>query len=262
MPGPWSSMVRVPSASRTVIVPSAGLHLAALSSRLVTARSIAPDSPTTHHGVVTTSKWMRGARRRTRSTARSTTSARSKVSTTGRAARRGRARPGRRRGSMSSSSWARTSSSSSARASAGQPAGGVGLGQQVEVGAQRGQRGAQLVAGVGDQAALAVTGGGERREHRVERRGQPGDLVVALDRDRRRAARCGRSPRRQTVSRRTGRSPLRATAQPASPAAITPSEPEERAAPAEPASARSPGGPATGRAPAPARSLSGTAATR
>ena len=60
----------------------------------------------------------------------------------------------------------------------------VGLAEQVEVGAQRGERRAQLVAGVGDQLPLAVPGRGERREHLVERGGQAGDLVVALDRQR------------------------------------------------------------------------------
>ena len=53
---PWSSTVSTPFASRTVTVPSAGPHFAALSSRLVTARSTAPASPSTHHGRVATSK--------------------------------------------------------------------------------------------------------------------------------------------------------------------------------------------------------------
>ena len=44
-----------------------------------------------------------------------------------------------------------------------QPAAGVGLGEQVEVGAQGGERGAQLVAGVGDQLALPVRLAGQRR---------------------------------------------------------------------------------------------------
>ena len=45
-----------PSVSRTTTVPSGGLHLAALSSRLVTARSRPSASPTTHHGSRSTSK--------------------------------------------------------------------------------------------------------------------------------------------------------------------------------------------------------------
>ena len=61
---------------------------------------------------------------------------------------------------------------------------GPGLGEQVEVGAQRGERGPQLVPGVGDQPALPVAGGGERGEHVVEGGGQPRDLVVALDGER------------------------------------------------------------------------------
>ena len=42
-----------------------------------------------------------------------------------------------------------------------------------------GERAAQLVAGVGDEAALAVGGVLEPREHRVHRAGQPTDLVLA-----------------------------------------------------------------------------------
>ena len=106
-----------------------------------------------------------------------------------------------------------------------EPGGAAGLGEQVEVGAQRGQRGAQLVAGVGDQLALPVVRGGERGEHRVERRGQPGDLVVALDRDRVEPLGAG-DVLDGVVSRRTGRRPLRATAQPASPALIIPARPK------------------------------------
>ena len=85
---------------------------------------------------------------------------------------------------VSSSIWNRTSSSSSARADSGQTALPVRLGEQVEVGAQRRQRGAQLVPGVGDELALPVARGGQRGQHRVERARQPGDLVVALDLDR------------------------------------------------------------------------------
>ena len=62
--------------------------------------------------------------------------------------------------------------------------GAVDLAEQVEVGAQRGERRAQLVAGVGDELTLAVPRGGERREHLVERRGQAGQLVAALHRQR------------------------------------------------------------------------------
>ena len=55
---------------------------------------------------------------------------------------------------------------------------GVGLSEQVEVGAQAGQRRAQLVTGVRDEPALLVAGVGERREHGVERRREPGQLVL------------------------------------------------------------------------------------
>ena len=198
MPGPWSSTVSTPLASRTVTVLPSGPHLAALSSRLVTARSMAPDSPTTHHGRVSTSSTLRGARSRTR-----------------------------RHGAVDDLGEVEGLHHVGERLVAGQldqvpdeggellelradvvqqllallgrqPAGGVGLGEQVEVRAQRGQRRAQLVAGVGDQPALAVARRGQRDEHRVERRGEPGDLVVALDGQRRELARCGRSPRRRS----------------------------------------------------------------
>ena len=85
---------------------------------------------------------------------------------------------------VSSSIWKRTSSSSSVRGRLGEPAALLGLGEQVEVGAQRGQRSAQLVAGVGDELALPVARGRERGEHRLNALRQPGDLVVALDVDR------------------------------------------------------------------------------
>ena len=97
---------------------------------------------------------------------------------------------------VSSSSWARTSVEQLGPG-VGRAADAPGLGEQVDVGAQRGERRAQLVAGVGDQPALPVPGGGERGEHLVERRRQPGDLVVALDAASAPAARCARSPRRR-----------------------------------------------------------------
>ena len=131
---------------------------------------------------------------------------------------------------VSSSIWARMSSSSSAarlRVEA-RAVGLVGLGEQVDVGAQRGQRCTQLVAGVGDQAALALAGGVEGGQHLVERGRQPGDLVVALDRAAAAGPRCGRLSSTAVVSRRTGRRPLRATSQPAKPATSTPTAAEAR----------------------------------
>ena len=64
---------------------------------------------------------------------------------------------------VSSSIWARTSLEQLGAGVLRQVA--AGLGEQVEVGAQRGQRGPELVAGVGDELALPVAGGGERGEH-------------------------------------------------------------------------------------------------
>jgi hypothetical protein len=46
----WSSTVSTPAETRTVTRPAGGLHFAALSSRLLIARSIAAASPTTRHG--------------------------------------------------------------------------------------------------------------------------------------------------------------------------------------------------------------------
>ena len=184
MPWPWSATITVPCVSSTVTRPPSGLHFAALSSRLVIARSSAAGSPVTHHGSVCTSNSTVVARRRTRVTAWPTTAASSTGSTDGVF---GSSRASSTRSPISvviSEIWARTSSSSSLRGLLGEPVRGVGLGQQVEVGAQRGQRGAQLVAGVGDQLALPGLGGRQRGEHRVERLREPGHLVVALDRDR------------------------------------------------------------------------------
>ena len=216
MPGPSSSTVSVAVGERHRDGAAGGLHLAALSSRLVTARSRARGSPTTHHGRRATSKRTSG-----RAAADPLDGAVDDLGEVdGSTARRQRLVAGQldqvADQVVSSSIWARTSSSSSARCLGGRPPALVGLGEQVEVGAQRGQRRAQLVAGVGDQLALPVPGGGERGEHRVERRGEPGDLVVALDR----RSGCSSSVRAMcsaaAVSRRTGRRPLRATPQPAS----------------------------------------------
>ena len=62
-----------------------------------------------------------------------------------------------------------------------------GFRQQLEVGEHRGEWRAQLVRGVGDEAALAVehrlgrgVGVVERVEHPLQRAGQLGDLVVGL----------------------------------------------------------------------------------
>jgi hypothetical protein len=57
----------------------------------------------------------------------------------------------------------------------------LGIGQgDVHLGAQHRQRGAQLVAGVGDEAALRVEGRLQPVEHRVETRGQLGDLAAGV----------------------------------------------------------------------------------
>ena len=79
IPGPSSETVSSITASdtgriRTVTVPPAGLHLAALSHTLSTARSIPAESPYEYQGVNSTSNSTSCRRRRTRSSARSTAS--------------------------------------------------------------------------------------------------------------------------------------------------------------------------------------------
>ena len=59
------------------------------------------------------------------------------------------------------------------------PVGALGVGEvDLELGADAGERAAQLVAGVGDEPALALGGVLEPGEHRVHRAGEPADLVV------------------------------------------------------------------------------------
>ena len=70
----------------------------------------------------------------------------------------------------------------------------------LELGADAGQRAAQLVAGVGDEPALAVGGVLEPGEHRVHRLREPADLVVG----RRARARGGAGPRRRSPPPRAG----------------------------------------------------------
>ena len=55
----------------------------------------------------------------------------------------------------------------------------AGAREQLDVGLHGGERGAQLVRGVGDQLALRAARLGERLEHRVEAAGEAGELVVA-----------------------------------------------------------------------------------
>ena len=63
--------------------------------------------------------------------------------------------------------------------------GGIGvLEREVELGAHQGERGAQLVTGVGDESAFALKCLVEPREHLVECRPEPFELVAGrLDRE-------------------------------------------------------------------------------
>ena len=58
-----------------------------------------------------------------------------------------------------------------------------GPAQEVDVGAQRGERRAQLVAGVHHEPLLLLARRVQRVQHRVEARGQPAELVAPLDLD-------------------------------------------------------------------------------
>ena len=96
--------------------------------------------------------------------------------------------------------------------------------EQLEVGEHRRQRRAQLVRGVGDELALAVQRRlrlaarvVERREHRLQRAGQLGDLVLGLGpRDRRAGSRERSTWRAAAVSSAIGSIARRAVARPAS----------------------------------------------
>ena len=55
----------------------------------------------------------------------------------------------------------------------------LGMGEDLDVGAQAGERRAQLVRGVGDELALGVDRALERVEHRVEAAGQAAQLAAA-----------------------------------------------------------------------------------
>ncbi len=216
--------------SRTVTVPSEGLHFAALSSRLVTARSRLLESPTTTHGSVATSKAMPCARRRTRVTARSTTSARSTCATTWVI---GSSRASSTRSptsALSSSIWPRTSSSSSSRASAGRAV-------LPSAWRSRSRLVRSEVSGVRSSWLASAT------SRRCRSREAPSASSIWLKAVASRATSSSPSIRsgvRSSVSairstecvrRRTGRSPLRATIQPAISAASTPSAPKTNSTP-------------------------------
>ncbi len=137
------------------------------------------------------------------------------------------------------------------RAASARPA--AGRGEQLQVGAHRGQRGAQLVPGVGDEPALLFLGRGERAEHLVEAVRSAGPAR----RSRRPGSGAGhRWPRPARWPRsagRPGRSPARATATPASAATTTPIAADDRQRHPELGEHLLGRRPAAGRSPAPAR---------
>ena len=81
-------------------------------------------------------------------------------------------------------------------------------GEVRDVAPQRSQRRAQLVRGVGEEAPLGLARPLEALEHRVERRREPADLVVAcgLRAGAGAGRRCVRSRPRRATSRTSGRS--------------------------------------------------------
>ena len=222
----------VPLRSATVTVPSGGLHFAALSSRLVIARSSDAGSPVTHHGVEGDVE--RDGRR---AAADPVDGPRHDVGEVDRLEPGGDRLVAGQLGEVADQRGQLVDLEPHVVQQLGarlgrQPAALVGLGQQVEVGAQRGQRGAQLVAGVGDQLALPVARGGQRGEHRVE--GVASRAISSLP-----STWIGSSSSVRAISsaaslsRRTGRRPLRATAQPARAAVITPTTPTRNSSTAE-----------------------------
>ena len=129
-------------------------------------------------------RWGRGCRRRAASAWRSPSTHTSR-SITGSSARSA-SRTGSRCSGAAASSRASASRSSSSSESRSAPCLEVGdrrrvgavLGQVGGVPAQRGQRRAQLVRGVADEAVLGFAGPLERGEHRVERVRELAHLVV------------------------------------------------------------------------------------
>ena len=227
MPGPWSSTMRTPSASRkrdgAARTGSTSRRCRAGWSRRARARLA---SPTSHQGA--------GRRRRRR-----------RGHDGVRAPRPGRRpRPGRPRTHRAGRLVARELHQVAdqrgqlldLRAHVVEQL-GAGLGrqrrvhsawrEQVEVGAQRGERRPQLVAGVGHQPTLPVAGGATRASsiwlNAVASR------ATSSSPSTRSGARSSVRAIRSTavVSRRTGRRPLRATTQPARPAVEHAQQPED-----------------------------------
>ncbi len=173
--------VRPPTSISTS--PPAGLHLAALSSRLEIARpsrcAVAADQ--------------RGGEALARSAARASPPPRALDRVAASSSRRdvlATAPPSlaRTRASSTTSATRSVSSSSSSVRSATSRLRSAGVealaaAERLDVGAQRRQRGAQLVRGVGDQPPLRRLGALERLHHLVEARRQPPQLVVAAHLD-------------------------------------------------------------------------------
>ena len=158
-----------------------GLHLVALSSMFEIARPTRCGSTWTREGSSRWSKPIPRARRSARSIASRVSSSRA---TSWRAIA---SWPGARASSTTSPTRSVISSSSSVDVRDQPPPllriEAVASPERLDVGPQGGERGAQLVRGVGDQPPLRRLGALERGHHLVEAGGQAAELVVAADLD-------------------------------------------------------------------------------
>ena len=184
MPGPSSSTVTTPPCRATRTVPPVGLHFTALSSRLVSARSIAPDSPSRNHGSTLASivdrRWRGDGPGRPRCRATSCSSTVPTICSIGSSRASSTRSPTR---VVSSSIWARTSASSSVRASSG---------RSVPAWVSRSMLVRSEVSGVRSSCPASATSCRCRSREAasdvsiwLNAVAEPGDLVVALDRQRR-----------------------------------------------------------------------------
>ncbi len=177
MPGPWSRTVTSPSRTVTSTVPPGGLHLAALSSRLPTARSSCA-AGARHEG----RRGVEGEGQAGRVQARPVDRPPHEGVQAQVLALLAVLGPARQADDVAHQA-AEVLELGGDVAQQPPPLAGlepVVVGQHLDVGPQGGERRAQLVGGVHDQPALALLGGLQGREHLVEGAGQARHLVAAL----------------------------------------------------------------------------------
>ena len=178
MPGPRSRTVSSPSRRRTSIGAPGGLHFAALSSRFATARSSRDGHALDERRLELGGEVTPGAWRRARSTAARDQPVEPHVLDRGRVGLLVA-------GELDEVADERGQLLELRDHVGAQPLAVAGVrrpaaGQHLEVRAQRGERRAQLVRGVGDELALRALRALERLEHGVEGAREPRDLVVAV----------------------------------------------------------------------------------